>query len=93
MRHGTGQGSSLRRFQEGKNTANGCGSGLAAVAQVEDEAGIAHCFTAEPSGRYVTDAEEFFHLAEQIHAGCPYVRRLGGTLNSNAIPTCLGTYL
>jgi hypothetical protein len=61
----------LNGFQECPNALNCPGAGLAAPPEVENEARIAHDFTAEAGGRHVAALQEAFYDAEQMHGWCP----------------------
>jgi hypothetical protein len=54
----------LRRLQKLADSGHGPRSGLAAVAQIEDEARVAHDFATESGGRELLDAQEFFDFSK-----------------------------
>src|SRR5262245_52561071 len=89
----TRRSASLSRLQIGKDALDGQRTRVAAVAQIEDEAGIANGFPAEAGWSDIAPAQEFFHLSQQMYVSFLILYRLGNTVFSNAIPTCLGTYL
>jgi hypothetical protein len=81
-------------LQIGENPFYRLGPGVAAVTEIEDEAGIAHCLAAEPGCGSAIVAQKLFNFSQQMHLSVLMSSmRLGCTVNPNAFPTCLGSYL
>jgi hypothetical protein len=58
---------SLRGLQIGTDARYGRGARVAAVAEVENEAGVAHGVASESGWSRIITAQEFFYFSEQIH--------------------------
>ena len=89
----TAASSSLSRLQIRQYASYGPRPGIAPVPQVEDETRVAQGFPAETGWSDVAPAQEFLDFSKQMHMPFLTLSRLGASVFSNAIPTCLGTFL